>query len=318
MKNKPDLFLIGAPKSGTTAIADYLTRHPNIYCKEKEPRFFDANIFYDVPSDAPFATIEDYLELFSSSEAQNACYRLDASVFVLYDLNAITRILEMSPSARFIVVLRDPIEASRSMYTQRMKYVDPKMREVSDNFEDCWNLLSERRAGRGFPKDCQNRNLFRYDFLYHYEWHLPKLINHIHPDRLLILHHDKIQSDQEAVLSMLAGFLNLEFDATKKIASANRSYVIENTWLNLVRERLLIKAARSTQYLRKSVPVLGKLSRAIGQKIAPNKVDWKDSVHISNALRNRMNEEFHPTYRFLRELKSKPSSRDVLSMGKAE
>lgn len=307
MSKNPDLFLIGAPKAGTTAVADYLAQHPDIYCKEKEPRFFDASIYYDVMSDAPYAKIEDYLDIFSNCESQTSRYRLDASVFILYDLDAIMRILEMSPDARFIVVVRDPIEASRSMYTQRMKYVDPKLREVSNNFEDCWNLLPLRREGSGFPKGCRNRNLFRYDFLYHYEWHLPKLFELIPPDRRLILFQDEMYSDKQVIFNRLSDFLNLEFDATLKMDSVNRSYIVKKTWLNLARERFLIEAARRSKKLRNSVPFLNKLSRLLGQTITPKKMDWENNVHISEELRIKMKEEFAPTYSFLHELKAEQS-----------
>ena len=38
---KPDFFIIGAPKCGTTALATYLAEHPNIQLSDpKEPHYF--------------------------------------------------------------------------------------------------------------------------------------------------------------------------------------------------------------------------------------------------------------------------------------
>jgi hypothetical protein len=38
---RANLFLVGAAKSGTTALADYLDQHPEIWiCRPKEPNFF--------------------------------------------------------------------------------------------------------------------------------------------------------------------------------------------------------------------------------------------------------------------------------------
>lgn len=38
---KPNLFIVGAPKCGTTALAEYLDSHPNIFmCRPKEPNYY--------------------------------------------------------------------------------------------------------------------------------------------------------------------------------------------------------------------------------------------------------------------------------------
>ena len=41
---KPNLFLIGAPKCGTTSLASYLSDHPQIFVSDpKEPHFFNTD-----------------------------------------------------------------------------------------------------------------------------------------------------------------------------------------------------------------------------------------------------------------------------------
>ncbi len=43
---KPNFFIVGAPKSGTTALYSYLTQHPQIFMSRlKEPQFFASDIF---------------------------------------------------------------------------------------------------------------------------------------------------------------------------------------------------------------------------------------------------------------------------------
>ena len=42
---KPNFLIVGAAKSGTTALAEYLRQHPDIYIPEiKEPRYFISEI----------------------------------------------------------------------------------------------------------------------------------------------------------------------------------------------------------------------------------------------------------------------------------
>lgn len=57
---RPDFFLVGAPKCGTTAMYQYLRRHPAIFmCPVKEPEFFSRN-----PGDPAAYSLEEYLTLF--------------------------------------------------------------------------------------------------------------------------------------------------------------------------------------------------------------------------------------------------------------
>jgi hypothetical protein len=46
-------------------------------------------------------------------------YRVDGSVFNMYSKESIDRILSLSPNAKFVVILRDPVEASISMHKLR-------------------------------------------------------------------------------------------------------------------------------------------------------------------------------------------------------
>ena len=44
---RPDFFIVGAPKCGTTALSEYLRSHPNVFMTEpKEPMYFmpDLNV----------------------------------------------------------------------------------------------------------------------------------------------------------------------------------------------------------------------------------------------------------------------------------
>ena len=74
--------------------------------------------------------------------------------------------MKFNPKAKFILILRDPLDAAQSMHLQRLKYLNKNLREVSTNFYECWSLLKLRKKGLGFPKGCKNKFLFRYDLLY--------------------------------------------------------------------------------------------------------------------------------------------------------
>ena len=115
MESLPNLFVIGAPKCGTTALVDALSQHPRVHVPKKEIRYFDARTFYDFAEDAQVRTIGQYLAHFDSNAARQAAFRVDGSVFNMYDADSIKEILALNPDARFVVVLRNPLDAAKSM-----------------------------------------------------------------------------------------------------------------------------------------------------------------------------------------------------------
>ena len=45
---RPNLFIVGAPKSGTTSIYNYLKNHPEVFMSPiKEPHFFAKDFIED-------------------------------------------------------------------------------------------------------------------------------------------------------------------------------------------------------------------------------------------------------------------------------
>lgn len=112
---KPNFFIVGASKSGTTALYNYLKAHPEIFLTEpKEPKFFG--------SDLPFKKdnfdnkIERYLSLFSTAKKQK---RLgEASTNYLYSTMAAKEIKEFSPDAKIIIMLRNPVDQMYSRHSQ--------------------------------------------------------------------------------------------------------------------------------------------------------------------------------------------------------
>jgi len=229
MSDIPNLFIIGAPKSGTTALANNISQHKDIFISEqKEPRFFDADTFYDFKEDYLTKNLEEYLKLFNAQEAKESKYRLDASVFNMYSKNSIDSILELSPNVKFIVLLREPVSATLSMHRQRLGYADTKMREISDNFMECWNRLEDRKIGKGYPKGCRNKFLFRYDLLYSYELYLPYIIKTIKKENLFIGFYDDFIKEPGKFYSNIFHFLNIE-DISIENKKINKSSIVKKS-----------------------------------------------------------------------------------------
>jgi hypothetical protein len=127
----------------------------------------------------------------------------------MYSLVSIQNILRYNEHSKFIVILRDPVGASISMYKQRFKYVDVKMREVSQCFMDCWNMARQLDNNIGYPHGCRNKFLFRYDLLYRYEFYLPDLIKLL-GHKLLILKFNDLVNEPKKIYDSVSKHLSID------------------------------------------------------------------------------------------------------------
>lgn len=112
---KPNLFIVGASKSGTTALYNYLKMHPEIFMSEtKEPHFFGFDLPY---SKLRFNNnINKYLKLFSQASSEK--YVGEASTRYLVSKTAAKEIKKFSPKAKIIVMLRNPVDQMYSIHNQ--------------------------------------------------------------------------------------------------------------------------------------------------------------------------------------------------------
>ncbi len=290
--NKPNLFLIGAPKCGTTALANNLKQHQDIFLpQQKEPRFFDKETFYDCEDDYITKNLQEYLAYYKSSTNQK--YLIDASVFNMYSQNSIENILKLSPDAKFIIILRDPVEASISMFHQRLSYVDKTMREVCEDFNNCWDLLEDRKKDQGYPKNCKNKFLFRYDLLYSYQNYLPYLQEKL-GSNLFIGFYDEYKNNSENFFKKLFDFLKI------------KNIKIENKQLNksaIVKKSIFLDIlhfiAKNTLTIRKKLGLLGivKMQKNIVSK-------YKQPVDKTIKANEKVYKFFEPTYQYLEKLKN--------------
>lgn len=111
-KKIPNLFVIGAPKSGTTTLHGLLSQHPQIYmCTSKEPRFFSRDSEYskgfDWYIDSYFKDAGSYPIRGEATPTYLSMYR-----------KTIPRIREClgGHQTKFMAIFRNPIDRAYSHY----------------------------------------------------------------------------------------------------------------------------------------------------------------------------------------------------------
>jgi len=145
MKNKPNFFIVGAAKSGTTSLYYHLKQHPEVYlCPIKEPNFFSTDIKIENFSSAYrkrttfadnsyFNTLplremqlsfikngQQYAKLFQDVIHEKII--CEASTSYLYASDAAKNIFEFNPASKILIILRNPIARTFSHYLMAVRY----------------------------------------------------------------------------------------------------------------------------------------------------------------------------------------------------
>ena len=137
---KPNLFIVGAPKAGTTAIFDAFRSSGKMFLPAvKELNFFsreDLERHGSYYQDFRVGDMGAYLKLFNSRQAFP--YRVDASTSYFTYPKTAQRIKEFNPDSKIIILLRDPIERAYSHYQmdKRMGLAPLSLEEYIGNKQD--------------------------------------------------------------------------------------------------------------------------------------------------------------------------------------
>jgi len=124
----PTFIVIGAGRSGTTSLHDYLAQHPQVFmCAEKSPNYFvsgDPLPEWEGPRLRAMARqwvsdADEYTALFSAAGAATA--RGDVSPVYLQSLNAPGRIKAQYPDVKLVAILREPVDRAYAHYLGRCR-----------------------------------------------------------------------------------------------------------------------------------------------------------------------------------------------------
>jgi hypothetical protein len=206
-KRVPDFFIVGHPKSGTTALYEALKRHPQIYMPyEKEPWFLasEVNSAPPRPIGRTPKTLEEYLALFQRARPDQLAG--EASPLYLWSHAAAGRIAALQPNARIIAILREPASFLRSLHLQFLQmYV-----ETEKDFRKAIALEDSRSKGRNLPRNPYWPGAVLYSHHVRYVEQLRRYQEVFGPEQILVLIYDDLRSDNEGTLRTLLRFLGVD------------------------------------------------------------------------------------------------------------
>ncbi len=229
---KPSFFIIGAPKCGTTSLYRYLTLHPNIIMsKPKEPHYFSNDINNGGVSD-----LDRYLNCFTNDYGKENIKEIgEASTLYLYSEIAVKNILRFNEDAKFIVMLRNPIDIAHTYHQLAMKVFG----ETQSNFVSAWDLQSKRMKGYKVPAACPDKKLLAYGEIAKLGKQVKKLLSVVDRKKIFfLLFDDFVKSTEKEHMSILA-FLNVNPRPLKTYKKYNKTKSLYNSSFTTLTNRLV-------------------------------------------------------------------------------
>ncbi len=251
----PNFLLIGAQKSGTTALYEYIQQHPQIFVSEvKEPGFFAVEgqrLDYRGRGDTRHqrylvTDLGRYQALFRRAKGELAIG--EASNLHLYAPQAPGRIRHYLPRVKLLAILRNPIDRAHSAY----RFLVRDGYEPLASFEEAVAAEDARIAANWHPDWHYTRLGFYYEQLKRYF----DLFDH---DQITVFTYDEFVADPSVVVRAIFRFLGVDEtfvpDMSQKhnVSGTTRSRLVHslvwtpNAAKDLAR-RLLPKSAQRRLY----------------------------------------------------------------------
>lgn len=197
---RPDFFIVGAPKCGTTSLYAYLRQHPDIYLPAvKEPHYF-------YRGSAQFCAVNDldrYLALFAGARPKQICGEA-SSCYILYP-DSLTDILDFSPTAKIIAMIRNPVDMILSYHDHKVY----SFQEDMADFATAWSISRERAAGRCVPPNCTAPEQLNYRWVARLGSKLKSIVALVPEAQRHTILFDDLVADPERVYGETLRFLGV-------------------------------------------------------------------------------------------------------------
>jgi hypothetical protein len=199
--NFPNLLIVGAAKSGTTSLFNYLSQHPDIFMSSnKEPHFLINKEIGSGRIPNGINDLEKYTELFKDGGSFK--FRGEASTMYLQFADASIKNIKkyLCSKTKIIIMLRNPIDRAFSGYHHVRRF--NKIENLS--FEDAIDICEER-----YTKNLNITPASRYLNIGLYSKMVSKYLNEFKENVHIIIYDDFIL-DTNSELQKVYNFLSVE------------------------------------------------------------------------------------------------------------
>ncbi len=209
---KPNFFILGAGKCGTTSLYHYLKFNPQIFMSEvKEPSFF-CETFQIINN--PIS----YFELFDEVQKEHVIG--EASHVYMTDPKSPRVINHFFPEAKFLISLRNPAERAFSLYNDMRNHGW----ESARSFEEALIKEETRVSSEEFKL---NNPQYFHNFLYFhsglYGQQIQRYFSHFTKSQFLIIRLEDLESDFHNTIKAIFDFLKVDNSFIPESAIHNKT-----------------------------------------------------------------------------------------------
>lgn len=222
---KPNLFIVGQPKSGTTSIYHYLKQHPEIFMPEqKELHHFAKDL--NEERKKKFAkknefnfSLNKYLSHFIQSK--NEKYLGDITPDYLYSKLAAKEIYKFKSEAKIIAIFREPVNFLYSLYSQYYYTLNEK----ANGFKKALELEPARKKGKSVPFMVREPSMLFYSEKIKYTIQLKRYFEVFPKKNIKVIIFEEFKNNPRKIIKEIFDFLEIEssFKPKLKVHNPNKS-----------------------------------------------------------------------------------------------
>jgi hypothetical protein len=285
---KPDFFIVGAPKSGTTALAHYLNQHPDIFIpRAKDSHFFGSDLHFlnniNHPPNLFRVSKKTYLSWYSGRREKRLG---EASVLYLYSRKAATEIKDFSPDANVIIMLRNPVDMIYSLHGHFLT----DLNEDIEDFGDALSAEEERKRGEKIPDTVYSIDGLFYRDVAKYAEQIERYFEVFGHDKVHIMIFDDLKNSTAEIYRKTLRFLGVSDDFQPDFEVVNPAKQLRSRRL----QRLIISPPSIFMPLGQKLARLLWFSRLVKTTLFFFNVKQERRPSMDPGTRRQLLEEFAP------------------------
>lgn len=258
----------------------YLRQHPQIFMPErKDITFFGTDLKFSQSR----ISFEEYLSLFR--DADGAKRIGETSVWYLYSKNAAQEIRSFSPSARIIIMLRNPVDM---LYAQHSQFLYNCNEDIA-SFEQALEVESQRKQGKCIPRRSHFVEGLFYRETIRYAEQVERYFETFGRKNVHVILFDDFKRDTIKSYAETLAFLGVEESFLPTIQVVNSNKVLRSRWLQ---EFLVAPPPSLIQLFRWITPA--HLQGRILMRLRKLNMRKEDRPTLDPQLRKRLQAEFDP------------------------
>lgn len=247
----PNLFIVGQPKTGTSAVHEYLSQHPEVFMSsDKEPLFF----CWDFRDEAErithynlfkfkYRNRGEYLSLFEG--VTNEKIIGESTTHYLYSKVAAQKIFEYNSQAKILIFLRNPVDFLESYHAQCVVMGT----ETEQSFQKALELESSRQRGKNIPQSSFCPSFLLYSQRIKYAAQVSRYIRIFPKSNVKIIIYEDFKKNNISTFNDIFKFLEVDPNFYPELKQVNPNQIPRAHYLNT-----LIFHPRFKYYLGKIMP----------------------------------------------------------------